>query len=443
MTSFYSYNVLKVDDKAAFLSHIRRLQPAALLFYADELDFARQMKTEFPDMVIIVRNWPDDNLYAKQSPKSWLDAHESQAAGGLYLYTSNESGLSKENVQWHLDLMELAIQRGIHLVLLNPATGTWDIADFPVLKPLLIKASQHKDLFIIGVHEYAGGVITSGIAGGYPDNAGVAPGQPGGKNLIPVENWPKRDDIMHMTTFHLGRHSWIINYCTANNIPLPRFALTETGFDYLGDIGQWLNGLDHGGYSSVNGWKTLRVQWLKWWNKQSTDSWYVTQIEYAAENLLQGLEFALLYCYGDDGHWFNYDVSKSDIPTLLETMTPAPAQPPFDYGDMTKATLNIAGVQTVNLRPTPGTENLPIAKLADGAQIEISSNALKSGDYSWYKVVYQGMTGYIADTQNWRISAVSSEPPPATDKATVIIRIPGLTLEQAQLLIHNVEISIE
>lgn len=332
MSNPYGYNILNIPDKGAFLSHIRRLRPKALLFFQHEIDFARQVHDEFPDMVVIIRHWPDGEVHKYMTATQWIDTFQSHAQGGLYLQTTNESGLDKAVIDWHVQVMNLAIQRGIRLCLLNPATGTWDNPDYAVMRPVLELAGKHRDLFIIGLHSYAGGVITSGLLGGYPINAGVAsspndaPGSKG-RNLIPQPLWPKRDEILHTTTFHIGRHSWIMNYCHDNNIPMPRFALTETGFDYLGDIGAWLNTLDHSGFDGVNGWHTLRSQWAAWWGISGEQA-YFEQLKYAAENLLIGLEFALLFAYGDDGSWPNYNVANSALPALLEGLNTTPPPPP-------------------------------------------------------------------------------------------------------------------
>lgn len=349
----FGYNVLKVDDKAAFKVHQAKLQAPAHLFYGPELDFAREMKRDFPDLITIIRNWPDSELHKRYTPTQWIREHETQAAGGLYLYTMNESGLSQEVIDWHLELMDIAIAKGIHLVLLNPATGTWDKPDYARLAPLFRKASEHKDLFIIGLHAYAGGVITSGLLGGYPGNAGIASSPndaPGtkGRNLIPRDKWPKRDEILHMTTFHLGRHSWLMNYCESIGLKgdkMPRFALTETGFDYLGDIGAWLNTLNHAGYDSVNGWRTLTEQWWQWFGIR--EQAYTEQFQYAAESLLNGLEFALFYAYGDDGNWPNYNIANSSIPERLELLYAGATTPPHDKPPRPGSVLDTAALLAI------------------------------------------------------------------------------------------------
>lgn len=321
--TLFGYNILSIPDKAVFLAHIERLKPPALLFFQNELDFARQIKAQHPDIKILLRNWPDSDMYKRQTPDQWLNEHAPQSEGGITLVTTNEAGLGDDNIRWHVELMQKAAARKIPLCVLNPATGTWDTNDFPRLDPLLKLASDHRDLFVIGLHSYAGAVITSGLYGGLPNNAGVQIGEPGGKNLIPRAAWPAPAD--GITKFHIGRHEWLVDYCKQHGFN-PRFGLTECGFDYLSDIGNWMNTLDRGSNTSVNGWHTLRTQWMKWWPEFSTaEKAYVEQFRYAAANLLKGLDFALFFAFGDDGNWTAYNVANTPIPALLEGIAaPAP-----------------------------------------------------------------------------------------------------------------------
>ncbi len=333
----YGYNNVSIPDKNAYLQHVRTLKPPAHLFYQTEADFARQIKAEFPQSTVILRNWPDGDMYKHISPQDWFNQHAPQAAGGLMLYTTNEAGVGKDIVDWHVALMKLCIPARVPLCMLNAAHGTWNVSDMPTLRPLLELAGQHPDLFIVGVHGYAGGVITSGLEGGYPDNAGKQPGQPGGDNLIPRDKWPSPAAASTMTKFHVGRHEWIFNYCDAQHIARPRVAYTECGFDYLGDIGDWLKKLAlPPGQREINGWHTLTAQWRQWWPDISADNAYVLQWEWAETALLNGVDFALHFCSGIDPNWLNYRVDDSGIPALMESLvtldpfiqSPAPAPQP-------------------------------------------------------------------------------------------------------------------
>ncbi len=338
----YGYNVLKVDDKARLLDNIRKLKPLAMLFYNDQLDFAKQVQAEFPTMTVLYRQWPDGEPHKKYTPSQWLDKYATPATKDLMLYTSNESGLGDDLITWTISLMNLCVARKQKLCILNPATGTWNVGDMPRLRALLELAGKHPDLFVLGLHEYAGGVITSGIRGGFPSHAGVDPNGPDkdkGANLIPRDNWPQPPGVFAETKFHVGRHEWILNYCKAQGIKPPRIGLTECGFDFLGDIGNWLLKIgQESGQVSVNGWRTLVDTWRKWWPDISPEMAYVKQWEYAEKALLTGVEFALFFAYGDDGSWANYNIANSAIPALLEatrvsdppvpTPIPAPPLPP-------------------------------------------------------------------------------------------------------------------
>lgn len=309
----FSYNILKVDDKPTLLAHLQQLNPPAVLFYETELDFARQVKQALPNCEVIIRFWPDSDVYRQLTPQQWLDQHMAQSMGGLMLYTTNESGLSQAVIDWHVTLMYLAIERKVKLCLLNPSTGTWDASDMPRLLPLFQLASQHRDLFVIGLHSYAGGIITSGIRGGFPNHAGVQPGLEGGLDLTNVNNWSQV--LPGDTKFHVGRHKIIVDYCKAQGLN-PRLGLTEAGFDFTGDIAGWLNTLPHNG-GSINGWRTLQPYWNVEFPQWSSEQAFVEQWKWAEPNLCAGLDFVLFFCHGNDGSWGNYDIAGTSIPGRL------------------------------------------------------------------------------------------------------------------------------
>jgi hypothetical protein len=328
----FGYNNLSIPDKGLYKVHIRKLKPAASLFYNNELDFAREIKAEFPAMAVIYRNWPDQDVHKKWTPAQWLDHRADEARGNLMLYTTNESGCDQAIIDWHLELMEQCIPLHIPLCLLNLGTGLWDDVDMPRLRPLLKLAGEHRDLFVLGLHEYAGTIITSGIRGGWPNNAGVEPGKPGGTDLTVVDNWKQVKPTD--TFFHIGRHKIVLDYCDAEHIPAPRIGLTEVGFDYTGDIAGWIDPIARQtGFSSVNGWHTLTGYWREIFPDWTPERAYIEQFKWAAPILLRGVDFALFYCYGEDGNWPNYRVDNSAIPALLEATVAATEEHPIVQPD--------------------------------------------------------------------------------------------------------------
>lgn len=283
-----------------------------MLFYSSESDYARGFKILFPNCTVIIRDWPDDNVHHRETPIQWLAKRKHLADGGIYLYTTNEPGLDDSLIKWHLELMDLCIQYNVRLVILNFGVGNPGGSDWERLRPIIDKANQYRNLFIIGLHEYAGAVITSGLYGGYPDNAGVVPDSGKiGVNLVPVESWPM--DVSNITCFHMGRYKFLIDYCKANKLPIPRIIVTEWGFDSTEDIGKWLDTLvKTPPNTDVNGWHTLANQWKAWW-KQWTDPQdaYYYQIKWAENVLYKHVEALLIFGWTNERKWMGYDVSKS------------------------------------------------------------------------------------------------------------------------------------
>lgn len=328
----FGYNCLRIPDKGAFTAHLKALKPPAILLYNTELDFARQLKAQFPAMEVIMRNWPDKDVHKTLTPQQWLDKRGGEAAGGLTLYTTNESGIDDKLINWHISLMRLCIPLKIKLCIVNQYTGGWDINDMPRLRPLLELAGQHPDLFTLGLHTYCGGIITSGVRGGNPDDAGVIPGTPGGLDLTKRDNWKQVSATD--TFFHIGRHKMILEYCQKQGITPPKIGITEIGFDSTGDIGSWLQAIgNRTGHQSINGWHTLTDYWRTIFPDWSAEMAYVEQFLWAQDVLLKGAAWALFYAYGDDGNWPNYNVQNSAIPALLEAKVrvtqESPAIPPI------------------------------------------------------------------------------------------------------------------
>ena len=263
-TSRITYNVhaQQLLNHDTFMQHIERIQPTAL-FIMDALGLAREVKAMLPKTMVIHRNWGvtqgDDGVFSKVSPQQWLDLRAGEAAGGIALHTSCEPGWGQDVIDWHVKLMELAAPSGIPLVIGNWAVGTPQPEQWSMARRMLELLDQHRDLFVIGLHEYAAGVITSGIVGGAPDD-------PRHPNFVPVENWP--NDVSKLTLFHLGRFHFLLNYCQSIGLKAPRIIITEHGFDDVSDIKPWLNGLRvNSPYLNIRGWKSLQDQWSKlvWW----------------------------------------------------------------------------------------------------------------------------------------------------------------------------------
>lgn len=343
MGSRISYNIHGqfVADHDKLINHLRKIKPASVLVM-DGLGLAREIKANLPDTVVINRIYPDDDIQNRMSPADWLKQRAPQAEGGIFQYTSNEAGFSTNLINWHIQLMELAIKSKTPLVIGNMSVGTPEATDWAAGRRILELCDQHRDLFIMGLHEYACGVIVSGFLGGWPENAGVAPipaNAGKGKNLIPVANWPTPMDAAQMTMFHCGRFKFLIQYCKSIGLKPPRIILTEHGFDDVSDIKGWSERLHMTPpYTTIRGWKSSINQWRDWYNNVpgwSPQRAMFEQLAYADRTLYQNsaVESQLLFCWANDqSNWSQFDLSNADeFQGYLENyalQTPAPPPVP-------------------------------------------------------------------------------------------------------------------
>lgn len=314
--SKYGYNVLSVPDRARLYDHARKLQPSAMLFYSHMGGTAQEFAASFPNTAVILRSWPDGTDVLMEAPDKWLDRVSKGVPENIYLYTCNEVGWSPALLNWHIQVMKLAIQRKRRLCILNMGVGQPGPDSWKDAKELVTLASQHRELFILGLHEYAGGVITSGLIGGDP-------------KFIQPETWPIPSQAKALTRWHCGRLKFLVDQCREWGIQTPRVVITEAGFDFTGDIGTWLNKLRFTPPNkSINGWKTLVDQWRDWWPMWSAEEAYAKQLLWAQDALWADAEGVLLFGWGDSGGWGAYDVSAAGVLQAQLESGPAPVVVP-------------------------------------------------------------------------------------------------------------------
>lgn len=318
------YNLLGVANREAFLAHVEKTRPPALLFYQNEVALARECKSRWPAMHVILRHWPDHEHHLHYSPAQYISMMRPFADGGLAINVLNEAGLSDAVLNWTLEVMRLALAAQMRLVVLNPATGTFGLQEFTRAKKIVQLAGERPDLFAIGLHEYAGGIITSGLVGGNPDDTRYHP------DYTRRELWPEQAGAL--TCWHIGRHRFLWQFCRNAGLPRPRVIVTETGFDYTEDIGAWLNGLPRSG--DINGYKSLEAAWRRWFPDWGRDEAYARQLRWAEAHLLNDVDAALIFGYGKDPNWAAYNIEGTSVPEWLEKTlikplpTPAPAPVP-------------------------------------------------------------------------------------------------------------------
>lgn len=301
----FGYNVLSIPDTAEFGRHLNALQPGGMLFFQNNIDNALAVKRTFPDCHVVMRLWPDHDTPQKYpNPADWVASVSNFIGTGIIVQTQNEGGFS---VGWHLALLKYLSENKINLKvgILGLNVGTPLPEQWEQAEDLLRLASSMRGQVYIVLHEYFGGIITSGFLGGWPNNAGVAPGQPGGQDFL--TRWP--NDPSKMTKWHVGRYEFLRNFCISKGFRCPQIIIGEFGADYTSDIGEFLRTIQSskGPYDIVDGWRDLTTFWAQLFPKQSAAETYVAQIEYADSRIYdENVVAVLLFAYGTDGNWNTY-----------------------------------------------------------------------------------------------------------------------------------------
>ena len=333
------YHFLSVPDKDAVIKHLDKLGGGGgHLFYQHELEFARAVSLRYPNARIVLRDYPDtfeDINRNYISVDAWIDKHEPMVAGSnLIMQTMNEPGFTPPVHSWHERLLTRLNERGsaMRTGLYALSAGTPAPENWFMGEKVLRLAESRRGKVWINLHEYCAGVITSGFHGGYPDNAGVAPGKSGGVNLIPFMSWPM--DTSKITLFHVGRYRFMKQFCKSKGIACPPINITEFGLDFLGDVAPWLAMLQSDDYPrpASGGWRTMFSQWRKWYGITDAAAILMTMGGYAAEKIYIDPEIESIdwYAFGTDGGWLNYRTDpelNDDMELYAARYLPPPGTP--------------------------------------------------------------------------------------------------------------------
>lgn len=324
----------RVPDSGKLMDFLADTNPTTVVVL-DGVGLAKDIKKLLPECMVIIREFGhegDDSLHLQMSPEEFLKQRAHLTDGGkMPLYTTNEPGWDEKIINWHVRLMELAAKERVPLVVGNFAVGlprgddpvgAWGLA-----RRMLELLDEHRDLFVLGLHEYGCGVMTSGLVGGAPDD-------PAHPNYIWPENWP--ESVQGITQFHCGRFNFLIQYCERAGIRPPRAVLTEHGMDDLSDIKHWSSGLKvTPGYLNVRGWKSLTEQWKEWWEYRhgwSAQRAYFEQLTWADKSVYQKsiVEGQCIFSWGhSSAMWEQFDIAEAwELHDLLRGYAKETALPP-------------------------------------------------------------------------------------------------------------------
>lgn len=331
--SFASWNInmQSIPDKVDFYNHLGRLQPAWLLGMNDLAELA-SLRRVLPYTNLIHR-WKvtpppggihpdDDDNPTAYTPEAWLERRNLNFAevglkpGDVWLYTNNESGHSDTVLRWLSRVIELAVSQGHKLVVYNGSVGTPGPDPLkewlkPEAQELLYLCSEHSENVILGLHEYAAGIITSGFVGGLP--AEIESVHP---DYTDPQNWPGKAAASAMTMWHVGRYKFLNR--AAKLFPTLRIGITEYApSDRINSGGYdvWLNSLPVAdGFKEIRGPMTARRWWSQVFPDLSAEEAVALQDAYAQEVIYadSNVEFMLRFTMSASFDWveagFGYGV---------------------------------------------------------------------------------------------------------------------------------------
>ena len=172
----------------------------------DGVQLAKDIGAASPTTEVWHRAYPpggDEEIWRVVSPAQWVDKTRRELeASDLWAYCLNEPGFDDPMLQWLCEVIDLAGPAGLKLVVGNFSVGTPEPDDWkkPAAKWLLERLHKHRDRVILGLHEYAGGIITSGFVGGPPTELRDASGNLLHRDFTTAENWPEPDEACLLYT---------------------------------------------------------------------------------------------------------------------------------------------------------------------------------------------------------------------------------------------------
>ncbi len=414
-------------DRNRALTLCDRLRPRWIVVI-NGLDFAKEVARRWSEINVMVRWVTQDNDPRKSwpSPRDFITFAQREIGNErLYANVGNEAGFSDEVLRYYCDVID---QSGsLRLAVGGFSAGTPEPQDWkrPQALELLKRLDAQRNRVVLNLHEYCGGIITSGMSNP--------------PRFIQPETWPR--DLSTITCWHVGRYRFLLNACRDLKIAVPRIVIGEFGHDDMSDIKPWLETLiKTPPYANIRGWKTLRNQNAAWFGNRgwSSERALFEQYVYANEFIYVGDEVEGICDFAEcsqRSEWEGFDKSQTnELPTLLaeyansENSQPDVPTPP--------ASLPKPGLYTItvpppflNLRETPGGTDIGDVKTGDVVEvIEAEARLAPPSPYWWLRVALpeKQQRGWIAWLDGVAFTPYAEPPAPTF----------ALTAEQAAWLVQ-------
>lgn len=431
----FGYNVQRVENPTAFEAHYKHAKLGGSLFYAGQVDFSmlNRLYEDNPKTLITIRNWPDTDQHLRMTPDQWIHNYFAQSFGGRFIIgASNECEWTPAFLAWTLELCQkvVALQGTMRICIINLNSGHNTPNEWMQAKEILKLACDNPDIIYIGLHEYAGGIITSGFVGGNPNGTvyenGTFKKHPALTDLTNPSNWPEYDQLQETTRWHMGRFKFLEDYCKQQFGKVPSVILSEFGFDYLGDIAPWLDTLPRDTLH-VDGWQTLMKYWKTIWPNLSTADAMKLQYAYIDENIYQGscVKVKYIYTYGPNPDWTRWRVDG-----YLESWLEEFSMANFVIKDENKIyKFVVPGGSNLNIRSQAAAAGTVLGKLPSGSIAVVLSRYLQNNN-NWCRINFNGLEGFVSlltNTSNVDTVSLSEIIPPIVINPPVVTPPPIVT----------------
>jgi hypothetical protein len=389
------------------------VQPPVILTMAGS-HHATRLAQQLPDTLVIHRGWHDNRLHWTSTPERFVEKHKHLAEHGVVIHTTNEppnpnnEEEAAQLVWWHGEVIRLSAQYNLKLCILNFGAGGPDIDEWRLYDDLLRVVAENRDRVYLGLHEYAAGVIYSGMEysdphlalnGDWRDWAG--------------DHYPFMEISTDVYKFwHTGRYKHLLDYCDDNDINRPQLIFTEFGWDQLTDniSEQFLSDMEEqyppiAPFDHYRSWHSLLSLWDEWNSSKGNNEFgRDKQLIWANDNLYTEDEVIglCLFAVSEAADW-KQDFDYSDAYALLYYLTDRYAH---ERGDIIPVPTPV---------PTPEPDDTPAYELLDDIfdtmiNMEIKLSAVREAvketthgideDINYVQNVIAGIRRRITESEN-------------------------------------------
>jgi hypothetical protein len=381
-------------NEPALLAWLDRALPSACVVM-DNSDLALRLQARYPDMMVIYRAWPDDNIPTIHIDAwAWVEWIASYVPDErILLYAGNEPSADERLADWTIDAMSHADTIGRRLIGPNPGMGGPEDWEWRTIMPQpalsiemhLAELRRIRDTDYQALKPY---LMALHVSNRWRKTNGLEPHVVGVHEYFDFHDWryPGYDPLAGQNWL-IGRFRRMWDACDEMGLDRPPVLITEHGSDSLS--------------APYHGWLAGDA---------------ISQPDYAAALMDMDTQVyndplvlgQTIFCWnGHDTGWSTFDISNA--PTLLDTLA-AYAEAQREAGgdedmDIEWTQRRVIVTTPVNRRVSYGTTaRLLNGQMAVGDYVLDVGLQLDDGGYTWHQ--FRDGTGFTW----WSASGHSATP---------------------------------